>query len=267
MTPTIPPAAPPAPMTGFRSNWQLLHTLALVGMIVLLVIVVIVNVNGNIPALITWLTVLVLLTGLMILISHGITGMRFGLLIDERNKMSLSRLQMAMWTLVILSALFAGVIVNLKQEITRENAFAIQMPDAIWVMMGISTISLVGSPLIKTVVKGDQIQKNGDAHQASPSDWFKGEETENFTQLDLSKVQMFLFTIILVVGYAVALGAKFSTGSLTAFPAVDSSMVALLGVSHAGYLTSKAMPRGQDGNTPTLDTSTTLPHEDLPPQP
>jgi hypothetical protein len=240
----------------------------LIGIILLLIGVVLININGDVAPLATWFSVVLLTTLLFLVISHGITGLWFGLLIDERNKMSLSRLQMSLWTLVVLSALFAGVVVNLRSKDTRENAIQITIPDAIWVMMGISTTSLVGSPLIKTAVKADQIQKNGDAHQASPSDLFKGEENGNFTQLDLGKVQMFFFTVILVLGYTVALGAKFSTGSLTAFPSVDNSMVALLAISHAGYLTNKAIPRGSGATdaSSTRDSTETPSPSSIPPE-
>jgi hypothetical protein len=52
------------------------------------------------------------------------------------------------------------------------------------------------------------------------------------------------FTIVLVLAYVVALGTGFATSGarISGLPALDSSMVALLGISHAGYLTHKAIP-------------------------
>ena len=50
------------------------------------------------------------------------------------------------------------------------------------------------------------------------------------------------FTLMLVLVYAVALGRMFaaSSGKIAAFPDVDASMVALMGISHAGHLTAQA---------------------------
>ena len=44
---------------------------------------------------------------------HGVTGLWLGLLIDTRNKASLSRLQMTLWTILILSGFLAAVITNI----------------------------------------------------------------------------------------------------------------------------------------------------------
>jgi len=74
------------------------------------------------------------------------------------------------------------------------------------------------------------------------SDMFKGDEVATGAHLDLSKVQMFYFTLMLVLVYAVALGRMFavSSGKIAAFPDVDASMVALMGISHAGHLVKQA---------------------------
>ena len=56
---------------------------------------------------------------------------------------------------------------------------------------------------------------------------------------------MFYFTLILVLTYAVMLGAKFSAnqGPIDALPSLPENMVAVLGVSHASYLVNKVIPR------------------------
>jgi hypothetical protein len=65
------------------------------------------------------------------------------------------------------------------------------------------------------------------------ADMFRGEETGNAAFLDLGKVQMFFFTII--------------DGGVPIheFPALDESIVALLGISHATFLTYQAVPHSQ----------------------
>jgi hypothetical protein len=55
---------------------------------------------------------------------------------------------------------------------------------------------------------------------------------------------MFLFTVVLVLGYGLAVGDMLdeSTAPFAALPAVDEGVVTLLAISHAGYLTRKALP-------------------------
>jgi hypothetical protein len=55
-------------------------------------------------------------------------------------------------------------------------------------------------------------------------------------------MQMFLFTFILVLAYGSAIASSFATaGPTLALPVVDPGMNMLLGISHTGYLTNKAV--------------------------
>jgi hypothetical protein len=58
---------------------------------------------------------------------------------------------------------------------------------------------------------------------------------------------MFFFTLILLFAYSTALAALFKTGGgkITALPAMDTGMLALLAISHAGYLVNKALPHSE----------------------
>jgi hypothetical protein len=143
--------------------------------------------------------------------------------------------------------------------------------------MGISTASLVGSPLIKTLKRGqttpvspEQVRSSqelfnhgviGDRglteamqsasktisnispHDSSIIDIFRGEEQSNFDKVDVGKVQMFLFTLIVVIVYITALIKLLQIPKFDSLPVVDPSMIALLGISHVGYLTNKAIPK------------------------
>ncbi len=83
------------------------------------------------------------------------------------------------------------------------------------------------------------------------TDIFYGDQEGNAPYIDLGKVQMFFFTIAILVAYGVALGELLNnTGLVLAplgvdFPAFSSSMTTLLGISHAGYLTVKTPDRPQ----------------------
>jgi hypothetical protein len=80
-------------------------------------------------------------------------------------------------------------------------------------------------------------------HDASLDDFFRGEEVGNASLVDLGKVQLFFFTVIVGFVYAVSLYASFrADGPVRAFPQLDSSIVALLGISNAGFIANMAIP-------------------------
>jgi hypothetical protein len=89
------------------------------------------------------------------------------------------------------------------------------------------------------------LYKNPAISDASFADMFEGNEVGNAAHVDLSKVQMFFFTVVIAVAYVFALWDVMSTdaiyGSNFAFPAVSDGMVALLGISNAGYLAAKGV--------------------------
>lgn len=90
------------------------------------------------------------------------------------------------------------------------------------------------------------LKANAGPKEASLLDMFKGEEVTDFEYVDISKVQMFFFTVAAWLGYLIVLwNGPLSTnadGALV-FPELSTSIVTLVGISHAGYLTIKAVPK------------------------
>lgn len=189
-----------------------------------------------------WLAILLLMVGTLVAIGLGVAGRVWGVLIDDRNALSISRLQLVLWTLLVLSAYLAAVLTRLAAA--APDPLAVAIPEPLWWLMGISTTSLVGTPLIRSAkaTRGLVVAK-ATPGEARWTDLFKGEETGNADQPDMGKIQMFYFTIIIVITYVLAVGRAFQGGSpLDHLPPVDASMLALLGISHAGYLINKGVP-------------------------
>jgi hypothetical protein len=64
---------------------------------------------------------------------------------------------------------------------------------------------------------------------------------DDFALLDVAKIQMFFFTILAILSYATATGASLRSGVIpTSLPDVGEGLLAILGISHGGYLMSKA---------------------------
>ena len=194
-----------------------------------------------------------------------------GILINERNLISLSRFQMVSWTVLLLSAFLAIALKRLHILSPNEHALPlnISMDWRLWALMGISATSLVGSPLIlssKTTQTPDpkivdkaakalnepvsnieansqgKLYSNEHINDASLTDMFQGDEIGNTAYVDVSKVQMFYFTLVAIVAYSYALYsgmAHIYPQEGFAMPVPSDALVALLGISHAAYLTSK----------------------------
>jgi hypothetical protein len=257
------------------SAWTAAHTTSLTVMIA-----AIFGIEVFLPPhllLARWLSILVLLVLFVVVAGHGVTGLWLGVLIDANNKVSLSRLQMLLWTVMILSSFLAAVLANIVAG--HPHPLSITIPAELWLLMGISTTSLVGAPLLHNAQKAQPTSEderestlrqlarqaidlskvaihghlvvNETPEVARWSDLFQSWETGNVGRLDLSKVQMFLFTVILALAYGAGLATVFggSIDKITTLPAMDAGMLALLGISHAGYLISQAVPhgKGQDG--------------------
>ena len=275
-----------------NEKWTNWHTLGLAGIIVAIALIGLLIPSNQI--LLAWLLTLGALTLFAMLAGHGITGrFWFGWLINEQYRMSLSRLQMFLWTDVVLSAFLTAALANIRAGFAQ-TAVAIAIPEQVWLAMGISTASLVGSALIlkgkteketnqtvadKTAKRvgllaenptpdqktdaeehsSGQLDRNVKPEQARLYDLVRGEEVGNRDVLDLTRLQNLFFTLILIGSYAVSLGSILvsalvsASGSITKFPELGTSQLALLGISHAGYLVSKAVDKQPEGKqqTPT----------------
>lgn len=221
-----------------------------------------------------WLLSMVFLILAMFLIGWKTNKSIWGVLIDNRNVMSLSRFQMVAWTGLIVSAIVAAAFWNMTMGNAEPLDFGI--PGELWMLMGISTTSLVASPLIvndkktKKVSKTEEarivsllestpadkgstdtegaIVRNTDPKYARWSDMLTGEETGNAAYADIPRIQMFFFTIVVLSTYAVSLWTMFGNlgdQTVEAFPTLNESVLALIGISHAGYIAAKAAPHSK----------------------
>lgn len=245
--------APSENTSGPESYWRLWHTLVLPTLLIAAGLIGLLFPSSL--RLFTWIAIFLLLLVSSLIIGQGTTNKWNGLLIDERNKISLSRFQMMLWILIILSAFLTSALINVR--INPLNALAINIPVELLALMGISTTSLVGAPLALSTKRG-QVMSNDTRYDARWSDMFMGEEVANQGRLDVAKVQLFYFTIILAVAYSGALAVMFinTSAPINALPSLNDGLVTLLGISHAGYLVNKAVPRVGDTNATNTTNAT-----------
>lgn len=232
----------------------------LVGLVVLGGVAVelfVVHILLDLPPQLGWLIDVVVLTAVMAGIGFVLRGHPLGILIDERNKVSLSRLQTALWTVIVLTA-FAAIGLSRVAQDRIDDPLAVAIPEQLLWAIGITATALVGTPLIRKLKEGDKarvsrasgfvigtIVYNATLSQAKWTDIFDSEETGNEGVVDLGKVQMFYFTAIAAIVYALAviqLLAGTEPRDMTGLPALSEGMVALLGLPNGAYLVKKAVP-------------------------
>jgi len=300
---------------------------------------------------------------LLVLAGREVNGRWSGVLIDARNKYSLARLQIMIWTVMVMTAYLTFALPRIRLmaqgTLTQADALNITFPKELILAMGISAVSFAGSSLIKrtktsktttidlkstpdatrarrdqaktdlavaesqlvtalqtqktreeelaaskkafadaaddaakkaaqervdmaqillksAVLDSDKATRERDAKKAaldaaekdfvaateaegllhrnaSPSeaswvDLVRGEEIGNYKLVDMSKVQMLFFTVVVVATYAGAIIALLynvmnmqKPPTELAFPEFSETLNALLGISHGTYLSVKAV--------------------------
>lgn len=384
----------PAPDPVRPVDWrQSLFALVIFILAILVLFTYRLPVIGNVTGTERWIALMILVAVALILIGYNTNGQLLGALIDSTNHMSLSKLQIILWTILTLSAYLVIVVPRIFGSMTdisqlppddarlvachkaqeqpnapatmcASSALQVTFPEELIAAMGISAASFVGSSLIqnnkkkkkvnttltaksvtdantaltkaqtdlttaqntvtaklaafnqrrtelanikatagatddqkklaaglfeiaekeladattaqdtaanaykdaqKTLDKAKQEQDasntqaegilyvNEKPSQANWLDLFRGSEIGNYQLVDIGKVQMFLFTIVLILAYAVAVIGLLNASALLAHPlGVDlppfsESQNVLLGVSHAAYLGNKLID-----HTPTV---------------
>lgn len=224
--------------------------------------------SQKVPA---WLATIAGMTLMIVDLGISVRGRPDGIIIDNRNRISLSKFQMTAWTVIVLSAFIVTVAFNLLAR-GYQTALDFTVDKQLWALMGISTVSFLGAPMILgqkagktadraqlaltqskldgTVDAQGHVLINRDIKDASWLELFRGDEVGNGATLDLSKVQNFLITIVTLAMYAVALGTMFHNAKLPdgikTFPALSDGFIYLLLISHGGYLTYKSVSHSKD---------------------
>lgn len=211
-----------------------------------------------------WITIGFVLLSIFGIAGFEFGGSRFGILIDKRNMLSLSKFQVLIWAVLIFSSYI--IIAASRSASDKPYPLDVKIPYTLWLILGINIFSFISSMIIKndraqseTLDKAEKIriQSNLKENQyilgtlvknreprASFSDIFRGEEVSNHDLPDIGKIQMFLFTIVVWLAYAISIYQLLirSPESFN-FPELSRGMTAMLVISNVGYLAFKAIPQ------------------------
>jgi hypothetical protein len=192
--------------------------------------------------LVAWIVAAIVLILLAWWIGGQATGNALGILIDARGRYSLTHFQVVLWTIVILSSAI-GVLV--KHRFSPDN---FGLTPQLLGLMGISA----GSAILTTGVKAAKDAPGATARvaragmtmalaggrqrtiSAMVSQIWLQEEGEFADQVvDITKFQNFIFTLV-VLGFYITLAVH-----ADGLPVLPDNVVALIGISHAGYVGGK----------------------------
>ncbi len=209
-----------------------------VGLVIALLVVE--EVQSNDAPLGAWVVLMATLLTVSALVGQARNRRVLGLLIDSRNKFSLSQLQIILWTVLIAAGLGAAALTNVAHSF--DAPLDIKLHEDLLLLMGISTASFAGSALVKTgKLERRQLEVKSDRRGAGLVDLISSETAGDSARADISKVQMLFFTIIVLFIYGAALGGELVDVStkIVALPEIGDGIAILLAISHAGYLTFK----------------------------
>jgi hypothetical protein len=180
----------------------------------------------------------------MVVAGYATYGRWDGVFIDERNRISLARFQLVVWTVLLVSALFTAGLTNVFDVRPSGGALAIKVPAQIWAVVGLAGFSLIAVPAIldTRIRDGLPVFSRENPGDAAWIDLIISDASGKI--VDITKVQHLAFTVLLIAVYGFDISNMLKgVKAISEFPAIDSGFVALLAISHAAYLSGKTLDR------------------------
>lgn len=188
-----------------------------------------------------WIVSLLVLLSIAAWLGSTVGRGRLGILIDTRERYSLTHFQVVLWTVVILSSVL-GVFIS-----HGFDPATVHLSSQLLGLIGISA----GSGVLASAVKatkdapgstarvaraGNLALRNGAAIAIAPrlaQMWLEEEGDQADKVVSITKYQNFVFTLV-VLGVYIAMAWKQAE-----IPTLPDNIVWLIGISHAGYVGGK----------------------------
>ncbi|MEI6454798.1 MAG: hypothetical protein WCO93_00795 [bacterium] len=170
----------------------------------------------SVSALVSAILLVVIILGIVVFLSHKTDLIRIG---DNKSQFSLGLTQLIFWTVIIASSYFYLWILN-KEPVS--------MADGTLILLGISIATTTGSKLV-------DFRRKTPVPVQVPSRGFWTDIASDSLGFSVHRCQMILWTIILSIVFIqnVIVQQK--------IPDLDPTLLALMGISSAGFVGLKTM--------------------------
>ena len=98
-------------------------------------------INQNVSRLGSWLFLIAVITLMTFFIGWGILKSWKGVFVDQRNRVSLARFQIVIWTILVLATFGEAALGNIAFS-EPNPVFTVIIPSNLWLVMGISIATL-----------------------------------------------------------------------------------------------------------------------------
>lgn len=248
----------------------------ILGMFALLVLSVLANVLGIVARADSWVITILLIAAALAVAGFAAKSRWDGIFIDQDNRISLSRFQLILWTVLLVSALFTAGLTNATPPDAVSDPLRITIPPEIWALLGLGAFTAVAAPAIEQGKRGlpnapgvtdaelasrdaralrlqhdqklnappvadGQLLVKSTGADARWMDLIMGDTVVGGFYVDVSKLQKLAFTLLIVTVYGFGLWQEMAGTHpfIRNFPPADDALLALLAISHAAYLADK----------------------------
>lgn len=171
------------------------------------------------------------------------------------GRASFSKFQFLVWTVVILVGIVTIAVARMIA--TGDIVSPVdEIPENLLALLGLSTATSLGAKGVTTLYARQGLIQKGSKDPNDPQPPSQELLADDDGIPELAKIQLFLFTLLAVIFFLIAVGQAINQSDQAAIvlPDVDQALLVLMGVSSAGYIGKKFVTR--DGTTraaPTLD--------------
>ncbi|KAF0145295.1 MAG: hypothetical protein FD156_1126 [Nitrospirae bacterium] len=180
---------------------------------------------------------------LLVAVSGALKSAGGGLFVGQDNRYSNSKFQMAMW---IFIGIFSYVTLFFQRYFAGTDilsfASIINIPENLGILMGISTGSFVGAKAITA----SQVTSGAITKSKASKPLLLDLITDDKKVIDLGDLQMFSWTLIGALIYLLnfyRMWLYLDPSIEVSLPTVDSSILALTGISQAAYIGKKLVSK------------------------
>lgn len=134
--------------------------LAMLGLLILAVLINLLHIVLGLSRQGSWGITLAVFAAILAVAGYAIKNRWDGVFIDKDNRISLSRFQLILWTMILVSALFTAGLTNFLLANPPPPApplpgpLAINIPPQIWALLGLGAFTAVAAPAITDGKRG-----------------------------------------------------------------------------------------------------------------